>query len=212
MVALVQGPSRDQTTCDKLVEDFAARTKREAPDLTTTDEHAPYRKSLLKVYGVDFRPRRRAKRGRKRNLKKRRSGVMIYATVKKTREKGRVVNVRTEVVLGTEAGLSAVLEVSPSSSTVNTSFVERNNGTSRHFNSRKQRKTYGLSKQLAEHVAMTWLMVTHYNFCWAHRMLRVRGNDHHFTARSPGMAAGITDHVWSIDELLTRHVLSQRGA
>lgn len=208
MVSVVQGPSRDQETCDKLVEDFAARTRGEPPDLATTDEHAPYKNSLLKVYGQDYRPRRRSRRGRMRNLKKRRPGVMVYATVKKTRAMGRVVDVRTEVVLGTGAALAAVLEASPCSSTVNTSFVERNNGTSRHFNSRKQRDTYGFSKQLAEHVAMTWLMVTHYNFCWPHRMLRVRDDDQQFTKRSPGMAAGIADHIWTIEELLSRPVVT----
>lgn len=208
----MQGPSRDQATCDRLVEDFAARTKREPPDLATTDEHAPYKNSLLKIYGRDYRPRRRSKRGPMRSLKKGRPGVMVYATVKKTRAKGRVVDVRTEVVLGNDAALAAVLELSPCSSTVNTSFVERNNGTSRHFNSRKQRQTYGFSKQLAEHTAMSWLMVTHYNFCWAHRMLRIRSQDQRYTQRSPAVAAGIADHIWTIEELLTRQVVSSRVA
>lgn len=208
MVSVVQGPSRDQETCDKLVEDFAARTGHEPPDLATTDEHAPYKNSFLKTYGKDYRPRRRSKVGRMRKPKKRRPGVMVYATVKKTRAQGRVVDVRTEVVLGTEAELAAVLEVSPCSSTVNTSFVERNNGTARHFNARKQRDTYCFSKQLREHTAMSWLMVTHYNFCWNHRMLRVDLGDRRYAARSPAMAAGLADHTWTIDELMTHQVLS----
>lgn len=210
MVSVVQGPSRDQKTCDKLVEDFAARTKGKPPRLTTTDEHAPYKNSLLKVYGCDYRPRRRAKVGRMRKCKKRGPEGMVYATVKKTREKGRVVDVRVELVLGTEADLANALESSPCSRTVNTSFVERNNGTSRHFNSRKQRDTYGFSKQLAEHIAMSWLTVAHYNFCWAHRMLRLRlltGN-RRYAQRSPAVAAGIADHIWTIEELLTRQVIS----
>ena len=208
MVSLVQGPSRDQETCDKLVEDFADRTGHEPPDLTTTDEHAPYKNSLLKTYGRDYRPRRRAKVGRKRKLKKRGPEGMVYATVKKTREKGRVVHVRTELVLGKEEDLVAALEASPCSKTINTSFVERNNGTSRHFNSRKQRDTYGFSKQLAEHEAMSWLMLTHYNFCWQHRMLRVHLGSQRYAQRSPAVAAGIADHVWTIEELLTWQVLT----
>lgn len=208
MVSLVQGPSRDQETCDKLVEDFADRTRHEPPDLATTDEHAPYKNSFLKTYGHDYRPRRRAKVGRKRKVKKRGPTGMVYATVKKTREKGRVVLVRRELVLGTEADLAAALEASPCSTTINTSFVERNNGTSRHFNSRKQRDTYAFSKQLAEHEAMSWLMLTHYNFCWKHRMLREKLGGQRYAQRSPAMAAGIADHVWTIEELLTRQVLS----
>lgn len=208
MVSVVQGPSRDQETCDKLVEDFAGRTGGEPPELVTTDEHAQYKNSLLKQYGVEYRPRRRSRRGRKRSLKKRGPAGMVYATVKKTREKGRVVDVRTEVVLGTEEELAAALEVSPCSTTINTSFVERNNGTARHFNARKQRDTYCFSKQLAEHAAMTWLMVTHYNFCWTHRMLRVPVGHQRYEQRSPAMAASIVDHIWTVEELLTRQVLT----
>lgn len=207
VVSLVQGPSRDQETCDKLVDDFAARTKREPPSLATTDEHAPYKNSLLNTYGRDYRPRRRSKAGRMRKIKKRGPDGMVYATVKKTREKGRVVDVRVELVLGTKADLTAALEKSPCSKTVNTSFVERNNGTARHFNARKQRDTCCFSKQLTEHVAMSWLMVTHYNFCWANRMLRVSVGKQRYTRRSPAMAAGIVDHIWTVEELLARQVL-----
>lgn len=51
----------------------------------------------------------------------------------------------------------------------------QHNGTSLYFNARKQRKPCGFStsKQLPEHVAMSWLTVTHYNFCWSNRSLRV---------------------------------------
>ena len=71
MVSLVQGPSRDQETCDKLVEDFAERTNRVPPGLVTTDEHAPYKGSLLKTYGVDCTPEPTSKTGRKSKPKKR---------------------------------------------------------------------------------------------------------------------------------------------
>jgi hypothetical protein len=51
--------------------------------------------------------------------------------------------------------------------------VERNNGTAGHFNARKQRDTYCFSEQLSELEAMSWLMLTHYNFWRANRPLRV---------------------------------------
>jgi len=212
MVSLVQGPSRDQATCDELVEDFAARTGHKPPDLSATDEHAPYKNAFLKTYGKEYRPRRRAKVGRKRKLKKRWPEGAVYVTVKKTRKEGRVVHVRREIVLGTEEDLVAALEASPCSKTINTSFVERNNGTSRHFNARKQRNTYAFSKRLAEHKAMSWLMLTHHNFCWKHRMLRVSLSGQRYAQRSPAVAAGIAEHVWSVEELLTRQVLKRSGA
>jgi IS1 family transposase len=212
MVSLVQGSSRDQATCDKLVEDFAERTGGVPPELVTTDEHAQYKNSILKKYGVEYRPRRRSRRGRKRSTRRRGPPGMVYATVKKTRKNGRVVHVRREIVLGTEEDLVAALEASSCSKTINTSFVERNNGTSRHFNSRKQRDTYSFSKQLAEHEAMSWLTVAHYNFCWTNRTLRVPLGEQRYTKRSPAMAAGLADHVWTVEELLTRQALSSREA
>ena len=210
LVSLVHGPSRDQKTCDKLVEDFATRTGLVPPSLVTTDEHAPYKNALLKVYGVEEKPRRKTRTGQKAKPKKRLPAGMVYATVHKTREKGRVVDIRSKLVLGKKVGLEAALEASTSSSSVNTSFIERHNGTTRHFNARKQRKTYCFSKQMEEHVAMSWLMITHDNFCWAHRSLREEIAPRKYLRRSPAVAAGLVDHVWTVAELLTMRLPGRR--
>ena len=71
---------------------------------------------------------------------------MNYATVHKTRKKGRVVDVATRVIFGTAATVQAALADSVASRTVNTAFVERNDGTDRNRNARKVRKTYCFSK------------------------------------------------------------------
>ena len=63
IVSMVQGPCRDQETSDLLVQDFAERTNHQPPELVTTDEHASYETSLLKVYGIPYRPRRKSKQG-----------------------------------------------------------------------------------------------------------------------------------------------------
>jgi hypothetical protein len=57
---------------------------------------------------------------------------------------------------------------------------------------RYTRLTNAFSKKLEAHVAATALHFAHYNFCRVHMTLRV----------TPAMEAGLTDHVWSIDELL----------
>ena len=57
-----------------------------------------------------------------------------YATVHKTRKKGRVVEVATRVIFGTAATVEAALAESAASRTVNTAFVERHNGTDRNRN------------------------------------------------------------------------------
>ncbi len=42
-----------------------------------------------------------------------------------------------------------------------------------------------------------------YNFCWPVRTLRQRGPDGSWQPRTPAMAAGLTDHVWPLDEWIT---------
>ena len=57
---------------------------------------------------------------------------------------------------------------------INTSFVERQNGTDRRRNARKARKTYRFSKDWQVHEAMTYFTMYSYNFCWSVRTLRVK--------------------------------------
>ena len=67
-------------------------------------------------------------------------------------KKGRVVEVVRALITGTMLLLVAYLEQSRVSTTINTSCIERHNGTDRHQNTRKHRKTYGFSKDLELHL------------------------------------------------------------
>lgn len=75
---------------------------------------------------------------------------------------------------------------------ISTSFVERQNLTMRMQMRRFTRLTNAFSKRIENHVAAVALHYMHYNFCRVHQTLRV----------TPAMEAGLTDHVWSIDEVL----------
>ena len=86
------------------------------------------------------------------------------------------------------------------SNKIDTAFVERQNGTDR--NGRKVRKTYCFSKDWDVHEAVTYFTMYTYNFCWPVRTLRVRMPGGQWAPRSPAMAAGLTDHVWSLRERL----------
>jgi hypothetical protein len=127
---------------------------------------------------------------------------LSYATVRKRREKGHVVEVVRTLVFGVLCLLVARLKRSTASTTINTSFVERNNGTDRHQNARKRRKTYAFSKDLAMHRAASYFVGYSYNFCWAVRTLRTRKPGGSWQARTPAMAAGLSDYVWTIEESL----------
>ena len=128
------------------------------------------------------------------------------------RKDGGVVSVDTKQVYGTddalEAALEAALRSSSVSNAVNTSFVERHNGTDRHLNARKARKTLEFSKDCEYHVCHSWLCAAYYNFCWDHGSLRVEIGDREYTHRSPMMALGVTQSIWSVEKLATYQTMA----
>jgi IS1 family transposase len=77
-------------------------------------------------------------------------------------------------------------------SEISTSYAERGNLSLRMACRRFTRLTNGFSKRLENHVAAVALYVAHYNFCRVHETLRT----------TPAIALGITDHIWSIGELI----------
>jgi hypothetical protein len=186
-----------------LVQAARRRTGNRLLRLMTSDEYKPYREAILEAYGQELPRQRPYRPGRPRRLPKRAPEGLLYATLHKTRRKGRVVKVEPRLQFGTEARLEAALAASPVSTAVNTSFIERHNGTDRHRNSRKVRKTYRFSKDWAVHEAGTYLSMYTYNFCWAVRTLREQIGPHRYRARTPAMAAHLTDHVWPLEEWLT---------
>ena len=75
---------------------------------------------------------------------------------------------------------------------VSTSFVERQNLTMRMHMRRFTRLTNAFSKKLENHMHAISLYFMLYNFCKIHKTLRV----------TPAMEAGITDHVWDLEEVI----------
>jgi IS1 family transposase len=75
---------------------------------------------------------------------------------------------------------------------ISTSFVERQNLTMRMGMRRFTRLTNGFSKKVEKHAAMVAIHLMHYNFARIHKTLRV----------TPAMAANLTDHVWSLEEIV----------
>lgn len=82
----------------------------------------------------------------------------------------------------------------PDPTHISTSYVERQNLTMRMGMRRFTRLTNGFSKKVENHAYQVALHFMHYNFCRIHKSLRV----------TPAMEAGVTDHVWTIEEMLDR--------
>ena len=209
IISLVVGP-RTADTVVQVFTDFYDRTNGTLPELITTDGYAVYETVILDTYGVwreelELTPEEEADFDRNGMPEFYFPVEITYARVVKEKERGRVVAVTSEVVLGSEEQAEETLAESERSQTINTSFVERWFGTQRQFNGRKKRKTYTFSKELSFHEAATWLVVMWYNFGWCVRTLRqkVQEDPPRYHYRTPAMAAGLADHAWTMRELLT---------
>jgi IS1 family transposase len=89
-----------------------------------------------------------------------------------------------------------VIQGNPDIKAVSTSYVERQNLTMRMSLRRFTRLTNGFSKKLENHVLALSVYFMYYNFARPHKTL---ANPY---PRSPAMAAGISDHIWSIEEIV----------
>jgi len=87
---------------------------------------------------------------------------------------------------------------------ISTSHAERFNLSLRHFNKRFTRLSPCFSKKLENLALSVSLTVAFFNFCRAHKSLKIKATDDtEATERSPAMAAGLTDHIWKVEELLS---------
>jgi transposase-like protein/IS1 family transposase len=78
---------------------------------------------------------------------------------------------------------------------ISTSYVERTNLSVRLFNRRFTRLTLGYSKKLANLKHSVALLIAHFNFC----------RKHSAHGQTPALAAGLANHVWTIEELLSNN-------
>ncbi|HWQ35504.1 MAG TPA: hypothetical protein VNQ79_21845 [Blastocatellia bacterium] len=121
---------------------------------------------------------------------------------------GRVVGVTRSIVQGTSAQAEAVRHKVGSGGVFNPAFIERINATFRgHLAALVRRgRALALRSQTLHHAMYQSGAVS--DFCTEHGSLRLPGliGGHKHLGRTPAMAAGITDHCWTVEELLAYHV------
>jgi IS1 family transposase len=189
------GP-RTPDTAATLIAQVVARA-RQLP-LFLTDGWKAYTAALLQVVGVVYRPRRRGKVGRKPKPRLVAPQALFYAQVVKVRNKtGHVVEVSRRVVYGGPRRFGKQLRLRQLGETIQTAFMERWYGTLRGLVAPLRRRTRCLSWSRARHRGKVWLLVSLSNFVMPHKSLRQSR-----TPRTPAMAIGLTDHVWSYREYI----------
>ena len=209
VLAVVPG-ARDAESVAEVVGAVKDRTGGRALELVTSDDYPAYETALLDAYGEEVATTATGRPSRKMIPEKVLPPGMNYATVEKRRKKGRVVEIVTRVVFGTMAAVQAALAKSKVSRRINTAFLERENATDRHHNARKVRKTYTFSKDWQVPEAMTYFTMYSDNFCWPVRTLNERDDGGHWRRRTPAMAAGLADHVWTMREWITLPSVQRR--
>lgn len=107
------------------------------------------------------------------------AGVSYGQIVKNYDKRGRIKSVSSRNVSGSPTDIS-------------TTYVERNNLTLRMGIRRLARKTNAFSKKMPNHCSAIAMFITWYNFCRVHQTLKT----------TPAMAAGITDKIWGIEDLM----------
>jgi hypothetical protein len=176
-------------------EQLKSRGHPHSPPPLVSDGWGGYEEAMVEVWGKvpEYK-------GKGRPPTKKRPGAhWQYLQIVKQREKGRVIGVKAKTIYGDEREVVELLGES-------TSYIERTNLTSRHMNGRLVRKTLGYSKELKMFRASSVWEDAVYNLGRALKSLRnesPQAGNQRWRKRSPAMAAGLTDHIWEMEELLS---------
>lgn len=168
----------------------------DGPPATISDGWGGIDQAMVEVYGLvpDYQGR-----GRPPTRKKPGPDWQYLQMVKQRDEHGRFQGTKLRIIFGDKTEVIELLGKS-------TAYIERSNLTSRLFNSRQVRKTLAFSKDIdAYRAAATW-EDSYYNLVRPHKSLRLAVQEdvsRRWSPRTPAMTAGLTDHIWTVKELLT---------
>jgi len=173
--------------------------------LFVSDELPHYEDGLKELFHHCIEQEPTGRRGRPRKPEKVVRADLDYATVHKTRDKGRVVKVEKKIVFGSRERIEERIKALPSN-TINTSYVERSNLNWRLWDAHLTRKSLTFAKAIRWLKAKLSICVAFYNFIRPHETLS-RAADRTLKPKTPAMAAKITNQLWSIRDLLGHKVI-----
>ena len=198
-VAGVVSQTRDHHLADRLLMQVRACALPLQALLVATDGWAAYPKSIQRA----FREKVKETVGRGRACLRVWKELCIVPVIKRT-EKKHVVEVTRKLTLGKEQQANELLKQSQGGSVWNTAFIERLNGPIRERLAVLTRKCRHAAHRLAALETGMYLIGCTYNFCFPHH--EVSHARHGGSPATPAMATGLTDHIWSGQEVLTYKV------
>lgn len=192
---------RDRKLADALLTMVKACCQPLVAVLVLTDGWAAYPGSIRRA----FREKVKSVAGRGRSRMIAWPEIVIGTLIKKTAKK-RVVEVIRRLIQGDAFAAIALLTASAGGTQLNTAFIERLNATFRERLASLTRRCRRAARKISRLQAGMWLVGCTYNFCWPHHELSRRAAkalaSHGEVPVTPAMASGLTDHVWSVRELL----------
>lgn len=200
-------PHRDLVLITGLVQQVRACACR-LDLLVCVDGLASYVTAFLRVFRT---PVYTGRRGRPRLVLA--AGFQLGQVVKQY-AKRRVVSVQPRVVQGTASTIAAVLAATGTGYGIHTAYIERLNATFRSALAPLVRRGRAIAHKRETLQAGMYLVGCAYNLCWEHTSLRLpapAGAGRKWQERTPAMAAGLTDHRWSLHELLHYQVPMPAG-
>ncbi len=188
--------SRDRGLADRLMSQVRRCAACLRPLLVLTDGWSAYPGSIRRA----FREKVKRTAGVGRACLQVWPELHIGTVIKRTEQK-RVVEITRRMASGLLAQAEKLLMQSQGGSVLNTAFIERLNATFRERLASLTRKSRHAARRLPALETGMYLIGCSYNFCFAHHELSKA--NHWGMACTPAMASGLTDHVWSVGELLT---------
>ena len=172
------------------------------PPAISSDGNDSYPEAMLEIWG---KLPEYTGRGRPPTHKQPQPGWKCLQVIKH-RSGSRLIGITHRVVYGDPSEV-------PDFMGLNTAYVERTNLTSRQMNGRMVRKTLSFSKEEEMLRASCALEDVVYNLARPSKSLRVEVNNdqRRWEPRSPAMAAGITDHIWTIGEIMMMVTVPERN-
>jgi IS1 family transposase len=188
--------TRDTSLADRLLHQVRACSQAACALLVCTDGWAAYPNSIKRA----FRDKVKRTAGRGRASLQVWSGLHIGTVIKHTVDK-RLREVVRQMSHGSMAQAMRLLRRSEGGQVLNTSYIERLNGTVRERLATLTRKCRHAAQRLQALETGMYLIGSTYNFCCFHHELSTRAA-HRRLRQTPAMASGLTDHLWSLSELL----------
>jgi IS1 family transposase len=162
---------RTLKTVKKFIKEL--KGKLASSPLYNTDELPAYEEAFLSNFCEETQSERTGKRGRPRKKPVREvSEDLKLAQTHKHRRNGKVVKVTEEIVFCNEEVIKEILEASPVSNRINTSIVERMNGTTRSKISPLVRNSYTFCKKVEMLEVQLTIYFAYYNLIWIHCRLK----------------------------------------